>query len=332
VSEAIIETRFTRLVGIDLPIVQAGMSWASSCSALPAAVSGAGGLGVIAAGPMRHDDLKAAIAELRRATNRPFAVNVPLYRQGVEEILALLVSQRVPVIIASQGGPSRYLDRFKAIGAICLHVVASEVHAQKAAAAGVDGLVVVGAEAGGHPPPDLVSTLVIGRAVARAVPQTPIVLGGGIADGYGLAAALALGADAAQLGTRFLMTPESGVHEAYRQRVLAASVSDTRVVGKGLGMIRVLRNGFAEGMEAKEGEGAPLDERKALFGASSLKLAAFDGDVENGKVEAGQSAGLIGDILPAKDVVANLVEEYCTAIARLPHPRAAESSELKRRA
>jgi enoyl-[acyl-carrier protein] reductase II len=325
VKHPIIETRFTRLVGIDLPIVQAGMSWASSCAALPAAVSAAGGLGVIAAGPMRRDDLKDAISELRRATDRPFAVNVPLYRQGVEDILALLEAGRVPVIIASQGGPSRYLDRFKAIGAVCMHVVASEVHAQKAAAAGVDALVVVGAEAGGHPPPDLVSTLVIGRAVARAVPQTPIVLGGGIADGHGLAAALALGADAAQLGTRFLMTPESGVHEAYRQRVLAASVSDTRVVGKGLGMIRVLRNGFAERMATQEGEGAPIAERRALFGASSLKLAAFDGDVENGKVEAGQSAGLIGDIVPAKRVVANLVEEYRAAVARLPRLREAQA-------
>ena len=191
-------------------------------------------------------------------------------------------------------------------------------HALKAAAGGVDGLVVVGAEAGGHPPPDLVSTLVIGRAVARAVPQTPIVLGGGIADGHGLAAALALGADAAQLGTRFLMTPESGVHEGYRRRVLAASVSDTMVVGRDLGMIRVLRNGFAERMAAAEGTASAIEERRALFERSTLKLAAFDGDVEEGKVEAGQSAGLIGDILPARDVVANLVEEYRAALERLP--------------
>jgi enoyl-[acyl-carrier protein] reductase II len=153
------------------------------------------------------------------------------------------------------------------------------------------------------------------------VPQTPIVLGGGIADGYGLAAALALGADAAQLGTRFLMTPESGVHEAYRQRVRAASVSDTRVVGKGLGMIRVLRNAFAERMEEGETAGAPIEDRRNIFEGSSLKLAALDGDVDEGKVEAGQSAGLVDDILPAKDVVANLIEEYRAAIGRLPLPR-----------
>ena len=317
-SIARIETRFTRLIGIDLPIVQAGMSWASSCAALPAAVSESGGLGVIAAGPMRGDDIKAAIDEVRQATDRPFAVNLPLYRKGVEEVLELLLRERISVLIASQGGPERYLDRFKAIGTICLHVVASEKHAVRASSRGVDGLIVVGGEAGGHPPPDLVSTMVIGRAIARAVPQIPIVLGGGVADGYGLAAALALGADAAQLGTRFLMTPEARVHEGYRQRVLAAGISDTMVVGRGMGMIRVLRNDFAERMAAAEIAGAAEDERRAIFERSSLKLAALDGDVDGGKVEAGQTAGLISDIVPARAVVAQLVEDYRAAIGRLP--------------
>ncbi len=313
-----IDTRFTRLVGIDLPIVQAGMSWASSCAALPAAVSAAGGLGVIAAGPMRRDELKAAIAELRRTIDRPFAVNVPLYRKGVEDILALLVAERVPVLVASQGGPDRYLERFKAAGTICLHVVASEAHAAKAAAKGVDGLVVVGGEAGGHPPPDLVSTLVIGRAVARAVPRIPIVLGGGIADGHGLAAALALGADAAQLGTRFMATPEARLHDEYRRRVVAASVADTIVVGRGFGMIRVLRNRFADAMAAAERADLPEEQRRSLFERASLRLAAFDGDVEDGKVEAGQSAGLVDEILPAAQLVARLADEYRIARLRLP--------------
>jgi len=327
-----IETGFTRLLGIDLPIVQAGMSWASSCAALPAAVSGAGGLGVIAAGPMRRDDLKAAIAEVRVATDRPFAVNVPLYRKEVDDILALLVAERVPAVIASQGGPDRYLDRFKAIGTICLHVVASETHAAKAASKGVDGLVVVGGEAGGHPPPELVSTLVIGRAVARAVPDLPIVLGGGIADGYGLAAALALGADAAQLGTRFMATPEARLHDNYRRRVVSASVGDTMVVGRGFGVIRVLRNRFAEEMAAAERAGRPDDQRRELFQQSSLKLAAFDGDTEGGKVEAGQSAGLVDDIRPAAEIVARLVDEYRIATSRLPGVTSAASSQpIKKR-
>ena len=256
-----IETGVTRLLGIDLPIAQAGMSWASSCSALPLAVARAGGLGVIGAGPMRLADLAAAIDQVRAGTDRPFAVNMPLYRQGADEVLDLLVSKRIPILIASQGGPKRYLERFKAVGTTCLHVVAGEEHAKKAAEAGVDGLVVVGGEAGGHPPPDLVSTLVVVRAVVCAVGALPVIASGGFADGAGLAAALALGAGAANFGTRFIATPEAAVHPAYKQAVLAAGIGGTRTVGRGLGMIRTMANAFTERMEALEGAGAELEDR-----------------------------------------------------------------------
>jgi len=315
-----IETDVTRLLGIDLPIIQAGMSWASSNAALPLAVSAAGGLGVIAAGPMYAHDLAEAIDAVRAGTDRPFAVNLPLYRKGADEIMNLLVEKRVPVLIASQGGPKRYLERFKAIGTVCLHVVAGAEHALKAAAAGVDGLIAVGGEAGGHPPPDLVSTLVLGRAIARAVPGVPLVLSGGFADGHGLAAALALGAGAAQFGTRFMLSCEARLHAAYSERLLLASVTDTMVVGHGLGMIRILRNGFGERMQAAEADGRQLEERKALFAAASLKAAAFGGDVANGKVEAGQSAGLVDEILPAADIVAAIARDYVAALAALPRP------------
>ena len=223
-----IETPVTRLLGIELPIIQAGMSWASSNAALPLAVSQAGGLGVIAAGPMRLADLMAAVAGVRAGTSRPFAVNLPLYRQGADEVIAALLANPVPVLIASQGGPKRYLAQFRAVGTLCLHVVASVEHARKAAEAGVDGLVVVGGEAGGHPPAALVSSLVMLRAVARALPGVKLVASGGFADGAGLAAALALGAGAAQFGTRFLATPEAAVHDAYKAAVLAAGPEDTQ--------------------------------------------------------------------------------------------------------
>ncbi|RVD32294.1 nitronate monooxygenase, partial [Mesorhizobium sp. M4A.F.Ca.ET.020.02.1.1] len=275
-----IETKVTRLLGIDLPIIQAGMSWASSNAALPLAVSRAGGLGVIAAGPMYRDDLAATIDQVRAGTDRTFAVNLPLYRKGVEEIIDLLVEKRVPVLIASQGGPKKYLERFKAIGTVCLHVVAGPEHALKAAEAGVDGLIAVGGEAGGHPPPELISTLVLGRAVAKSVPDMPLILSGGFADGRGLAAALSLGAGAAQFGTRFMLSAEARLHNAYRERLLGASISDTLVVGRGLGMIRVLRNRFATSMREAEEGGASEEARRALFSASTLKAAAFDGDVE----------------------------------------------------
>ncbi|WP_217578695.1 nitronate monooxygenase family protein [Mesorhizobium sp. GbtcB19] len=313
-----IETPVTRLLGIDLPIIQAGMSWASSNAALPLAVSRAGGLGVIAAGPMYRDDLAAAIDGVRAGTERTFAVNLPLYRKGVDEIIDLLIEKRVPVLIASQGGPKKYIERFKAIGTVCLHVVAGAEHARKAADAGVDGLIAVGGEAGGHPPPELVSTLVLGRAVAKAVPDMPLILAGGFADGRGLAAALALGAGAAQFGTRFMLSNEARLHDAYRQRLLGASITDTLVVGRGLGMIRVLRNRFAEDMHKAEDGGADDETRRALFAAGTLKAAAFDGDIDRGKLEAGQSVGLVGDILPAAGIVRSIAREYAAAVASLP--------------
>lgn len=315
-----IETSVTRLLDIDLPVIQAGMSWASSNAALPLAVSGAGGLGVIAAGPMYRDDLAEAIDAVRRGTDKPFAVNLPLYRKGAEDIIDLLVEKRIPVLIASQGGPQKYLDRFKAIGTKCLHVVASQEHARKATDAGVDGLIAVGGEAGGHPPSDLVSTMVLGRAVAKAVPEIPLVLSGGFADGHGLAAALALGAGAAQFGTRFMMSAEARLHSAYQERLIDAQIADTVVVGRGFGVIRVLRNEFSRRMAQAELSALPEDERRTLFQSASLKAAAHDGDAAMGKLEAGQSVGLVSDILPASEIVRRIADEYAALVASLPRP------------
>ncbi|PSS60126.1 2-nitropropane dioxygenase [Ensifer sp. NM-2] len=314
-----IETKVTKLLGIDLPIIQAGMSWASSNSALPLAVSNAGGLGVLAAGPMFPHHLEEAIDEIKAGTDRPFAVNLPLYRQGADAIIDMLLAKRIPVLIASQGGPKKYIDRFKAAGTICLHVVSGEVHARKAADAGVDGLIAVGGEAGGHPPPELVSTLVLGRAIAKAVPEMPLILSGGFADGSGLAAALSLGAGAAQFGSRFMMSREARLHPAYQDMLVKAGVADTMVVGRGFGVIRVIRNQFAEGMARAEAEGLSDDQRKALFVATSLKAAAFDGDVSGGKVEAGQSTGLVSEVLPAAEIVTRIAKEYVQVVSSLPN-------------
>jgi enoyl-[acyl-carrier protein] reductase II len=313
----VIPTAVTRLLGIGLPIVQAGMSWASSSSALPLAVSNAGGLGVVAAGPMRLPDLSRVLDEMAAGTDKPWAVNLPLYRAGVDEVIDLVLRHRPPVLIASQGGPRRYLARFHDIGTRCLHVVAGVDHAVKAASAGVDGLVVVGAEAGGHPPPAMVATSVLVRAVARAV-SVPLIASGGIADGFGLAAMLALGADAAQFGTRFLASTEASVHPAYKDAVLAAGVDGTRTVGQGLGVIRALDNDFTARMLSLETSGAEESLRRKTFQASSLKDAALHGDVAEGKLEAGQSAGLIDAVLPAAEIVAGIVREYGEARAGLP--------------
>ncbi|MFF4244723.1 NAD(P)H-dependent flavin oxidoreductase [Streptomyces sp. NPDC001822] len=316
-----IPTPVTRLLGTRLPVVQAGMSWASSSSALPLAVSRAGGLGVVAAGPMRLDDLARVLDETAAGTDLPWGVNLPLYRAGADDVIDLLLARRPPVLIASQGGPRRYLRRFHDVGTVCLHVVAGVEHARKAADAGVDGLVVVGAEAGGHPPPAMVTTQVLVRAVVSAVPDLPVIASGGVADGAGLAAMLALGAGAAQFGTRFLATEEATVHAEYKAAVLAAGVEDTRTVGRGLGLIRALDNDFTARMRHLEESGAELDARREAFGSSSLKDAALHGRIGDGKVEAGQSAGLVDAILPAAEVIERIVAEYLTALGRLPLPQ-----------
>lgn len=310
-------TRFTRTFGVAHPIVQAGMSWASSNAALPAAVSNAGGLGMLAAGPMFVEDFRAALRALKAATDKPFAVNVPLYRPRADEILDIVIEEKAPILVASQGGPKKYLDRFQAAGIKCIHVVASETHALKALEAGVDAIIAVGGEAGGHPPPDQVSTLVLVRAIARAAPEAILIAGGGVADGAGIAAMLALGADAVQLGTRYLATSEASVHQAYKDRVIAAGIADTALVGRGMSPIRMIANDFSARFLAAEAAGTDIEARRAIFGGSSLKLAALDGDVDNGKIEAGQSAGLIDDLPGAGELTLRLIEEYRSTLARL---------------
>lgn len=310
------KTRITELLGIEHPIFQAAMSWASSNAPLVIAVSNAGGMGVIAAGPMRPDDFKLALKRIREGTKKPYGVNIPLNNPRAAELLDIAYEARIPVMVASQGGPREHLARFRAVGTKWLHVVASVEHAKKAEAAGVDGLVVDGAEAGGHPPPSEVGTIVLVRRVVKAV-KLPVVASGGIADGAGIAALLALGADAVQLGTRFIATPEASVHDNYKKAVLAADVHQTTLVGRGGLPIRQLRNAFSARYEAAERAGASNEELDRIFKSSSLKQAALDGDVELGKVEAGQSAGLIDDIVPAGEIVRRLVIEVEQARKRL---------------
>jgi len=310
------KTRITSLLGIEHPIFQAAMSWASSNSALIIAVSNAGGLGVLAAGPMRPEDFRRALREIKAGTDKPYGVNIPLNNPRAPELLQIALEEKIPVMVASQGGPREHLARFRSIGTKWLHVVASVEHAKKAEAAGVDALVVDGAEAGGHPPPSEVGTLVLVRRVVKAV-KLPVVASGGIADGAGVAALLALGAEAVQLGTRFIATPEASVHDNYKKAVLAADVGDTTLVGRGGLPIRQLQNSFSRKYAALEASGGRQEELEKMFKSSSLKQAALDGDVEWGKVEAGQSAGLVDDILPAADVLRRLVAEAEEARRRL---------------
>lgn len=310
------KTRITELLGIEHPIFQAAMSWASSNAPLVIAVSNAGGMGVLGAGPLRPEDFSRILDEIRAGTDKPFGVNIPLNGTRAPELLEIACRKRIPVMIASQGGPREYLPRFRAIGAKWFHVVASVEHARKAEAAGVDALVVDGAEAGGHPPPSNVGTIVLVRRIVRAT-RLPVVASGGVADGAGVAALLALGAEAVQLGTRFIATPEASVHENYKRAVLAADVHDSCLVGPPAAPIRQLKNAFAKKFEAALRAGASPEELERIFSGSSLKRAALEGDVEWGKVEAGQSAGLVDEILPAAEVMKRLVQELEQARNRL---------------
>jgi enoyl-[acyl-carrier protein] reductase II len=306
-----VKTRITQLLGIEHPIFQAAMSWASSNAPLVIAVSNAGGMGVLGAGPMRPEDFSQALDAIKAGTTKPYGVNIPLNGARAAELLEIAYAKRIPVMVASQGGPREHLPRFRAIGTKWLHVVASVEHAKKAEAAGVDALVVDGAEAGGHPPPSNVSTLVLVRRLVRAT-RLPVVASGGVADGAGIAALLALGAEAVQLGTRFIATPEASVHENYKRAVLAADVHDTCLVGPAALPIRQLKNAFTQKFLS-----ASEHERDPVFKSSSLKKAALEGDVEWGKVEAGQSAGLVDDIVPAAQLMKRLVDELEQARRRL---------------
>jgi enoyl-[acyl-carrier protein] reductase II len=265
---------------------------------------------------MRPEDFAAVLKEIKSKTSKPFGVNIPLNGARASELLEIALREKIPVMVASQGGPREHLPRFRAIGAKWLHVVASVEHAKKAEAAGVDALVVDGAEAGGHPPPSNVGTIVLVRRVVRAT-RLPVVASGGVADGAGIAALLALGAEAVQLGTRFIATPEASVHENYKRAVLAAEVHDTCLVGPASLPVRQLRNAFAQKFHAAQRAGASSQELEKIFAESSLKKAALEGDVEWGKVEAGQSAGLVDEILPAAEVMKRLVQELEQARRRL---------------
>jgi enoyl-[acyl-carrier protein] reductase II len=310
------KTRITELLGIEHPVFQAAMSWASSSAPLVVAVSNAGGLGILAAGPMRIPDFERALADIRAGTSKPYGVNVPLTNARAPQLIEIAHAARIPVMVASQGGPREHLARFRAVGTKWLHVVASPEHARKAEAAGVDALVVDGAEAGGHPPPAEVTTLVLVRRVLKET-KLPVVASGGIADGYGVAAMLALGADAVQMGTRFIATHEATVHPAFKEAVLKADVGDTAFVGRGRHPIRQLKNAFAEKYLAAERAGATSAELEAIFDAATLKQVALEGDVAWGKPEAGQSAGLVDEILPAAEVMRRVIAELDEARRRL---------------
>lgn len=299
------KTRVTELLGIEQPIIQGAMAWIADAR-LAAAVSNAGGLGIIACGSAPLSWVREQVELARTLTDKPFGVNIMLMDPEAPQLAELLAELRVPVITTGAGNPGNYIDRWKEAGAKVVPVVASSALAKRMERCGADAVIAEGCEAGGHI--GELTTMALTPAVCDAV-SIPVIAAGGVADGRGLVAAFALGAEAVQIGTRFLTAYECGIHEAYKQKVLAAKDSDTIVTGRDNGHpVRQLKNKFSRGIRKMEADTqVSADEVEAALAGSLHR--AVEGDVDNGSLMSGQVACLIGDEKSAQEIVDDLMRE-----------------------
>lgn len=300
--------RITELFGIEYPIIQAGMIWASGWR-LAAAVSEAGGLGIIGAGSMYPNVLREHVRACKSATNKPFAVNVPLLYPNIEEHMAIIQEEKVPIVFTSAGNPKTWTSTLQAAGILVVHVVSSSKFAKKAEQAGCDAVVAEGFEAGGHNGREETTTLVLIPAVCDAV-QIPVIAAGGIITGRQMFAAMALGAEGVQMGSRFVATEEASSHPAFKEAVLAAGEGDTKLALKALTPVRLLHNNFSQQVQEAEARGDSPDQLAMLLGRGRAKKGMFEGDLEEGELEIGQGASLIRRIQPAAEVVAEVWAEF----------------------
>ncbi|SCC05258.1 enoyl-[acyl-carrier protein] reductase II [Chitinophaga costaii] len=309
------QNRITTLFGIQYPIIQAGMIWASGWR-LAAAVSNAGGLGIIGAGSMYPDVLRAHIQACKSATNKPFGVNVPLLYPDTGQLMQLIIEEKVPIVFTSAGSPKTWTATLKQAGITVVQVVSSTALALKSEAAGVDAIVAEGFEAGGHNGREETTTMVLIPAVAAQL-RIPLIAAGGIASGKAMAAAFALGAEGVQVGSRFVATPEASVHHLFKQAVVAAGEGDTILALKKLTPVRLLKNNFYDAIKKAEDSGADIDTLKTLLGRARAKAGMFEGNMQDGELEIGQVSALIKDIKPAADVVLEIWTEFIAATQQL---------------
>lgn len=307
------ENRITRLFGIRYPLVQAGMIWASGWR-LASAVSNAGGLGLLGAGSMYPDVLREHIRRCKEATSRPFGVNVPLLYPNIEEHMQIIREEKVPIVFTSAGNPRTWTAILKEAGITVVHVVSSSKFARKAEEAGCDAVVAEGFEAGGHNGREETTTLVLIPAVAAAV-NIPVIAAGGIATGRQVLASMILGAEGAQLGTRFVASEEASSHLHFKEAVIKADEGDTQLSMKQLTPVRLLKNRFFHNVQAAELRGASPEELKQLLGRARAKKGMFEGDLDEGELEIGQVAALVSDILPAARIVEDVWKEWEEALA-----------------
>ncbi len=300
--------RITQLFNIQYPVIQAGMIWCSGWE-LASAVSNAGGLGIIGAGSMYPDVLKKQIQQCKAATNKPFAINLPLLYPDIDEHIATILETGIPIVFTSAGSPKKYTSLLQSHGIKVVHVVASAKFAVKCEDAGVDAIVAEGFEAGGHNGPEETTTMVLIPQVRKAT-SLPLIAAGGIATGRGMLAAFALGAEGVQIGSRFVASEESSAHPAFKQKIIEASEGDTRLLMKQLVPVRLLNNKFRQDIEDAERRGASPQELKQLLGHGRAKKGMSEGDIIEGELEIGQISSAINNILPAGLILQQIIDEY----------------------
>ncbi|MBQ3910607.1 MAG: nitronate monooxygenase [Muribaculaceae bacterium] len=311
------ESRISKLFGIKYPIIAGGMVWCSGWR-LAAAVSNAGGLGLIGAGSMTPEVLREHIVKCRQATDKPFGVNVPLMKPNSAEMMEVIAQEHVPVVFTSAGSPKKWTAWLHERGIKVAHVVASSTFARKCEDAGVDAVVAEGFEAGGHNGKEETTTLCLVPAARRAT-SLPLIAAGGITSGDAILATQVLGAEGVQIGTLFALTQESGAHEAFKRRCLDLNEGDTRLLLRKLSPTRLVKGGFYNAIEEAENRGATSEELLEIIGIGKTKVGIFDGDIENGELEIGQGASLLKghDIEPVATVMQRLVDEYNQARKRM---------------
>jgi Dioxygenases related to 2-nitropropane dioxygenase len=307
--------RICELFGIKYPVIAGGMVWCSGWE-LTAAVSNAGGLGLLGAGSMHPEVLREHIRKCKAATDKPFGVNVPLMYPEVETIINIIVEEKVPVVFTSAGNPKIWTKHLKDQGIIVAHVVSSSKFAGKCEDAGVDAIVAEGFEAGGHNGREETTTLCLIPSVRKAT-TLPLIAAGGIGTGEGMLATFALGAEGVQIGTRFALTKESSAHENFKQLCIGLNEGDTKLLLKKLAPTRLIKSTFMTAVEEAEARGASVEEMKELLGRGRAKKGIFEGNLEEGELEIGQVAALVNQIDTVEEVMQEIITDFNKQIKNL---------------
>ncbi|HMT29525.1 MAG TPA: nitronate monooxygenase [Bacteroidia bacterium] len=301
--------RICNLFKVEYPIIQAGMIWCSGWQ-LASAVSNAGGLGLIGSGSMYPDILREQIQKCKAVTSRPFGVNVPLLYPDIDQLMQIIIEEKVKIVFTSAGNPATWTSHLKSNGITVVHVIANSKFATKAEDAGVDAIEAEGYEAGGHNGREETTTMCLLPIIKKSVKKIPVIAAGGIGSGRSMMAAFALGAEGVQIGSRFVLSQESSAHINFKNRVLGAKEGDTTLTLKQLTPVRLVKNEFFSKIQEAESRGAGVEELKQILGRARAKKGMFEGDLAEGELEIGQVVSSITEILPAAEIVKEIWTEF----------------------